>query len=71
MGQSQRKSLEILKETIRRKRSSMGLPEEGPVRSETLLEAFRKKPPIEELVRYVHEQLGEDCPSFDRHRKPR
>jgi hypothetical protein len=44
----------------------MGLPEEGTLRQEQLLEALRKKPPIQKIVGYVKKSLEDDPPLSER-----
>lgn len=60
MPNSPRKSIEVLKETIRRKRIHMGLPPEGELDAKTLLAALKEQPPMEELVAYVKNALKQD-----------
>jgi len=60
MPDKNRKSLELLKDTIRNKRASMGLPAEGQLDTAKLLEVLRKNPPVDKLVGYVRQSIEND-----------
>jgi hypothetical protein len=55
-----RESILKLQESIRQKRTEMGLPKEGPLPMETLLDTIKKNPPIKKLTQFVKDSLAED-----------
>lgn len=57
MASSERDSIRLLKQVIRQKREHMGLPPEGRLHVETVVEALKEQPPMEELVAYVRNAL--------------
>ncbi len=60
MAASERESIRLLKQTIRKKRVHMGLPPEGQLNVETVVEAMKEQPPVDELVTYIKNALSED-----------
>jgi actin-like ATPase involved in cell morphogenesis len=62
----ERDSIQKMQVAIRETRNRMGLPEEGTLRQEQLLEALRKKPPIQKIVGYVKKSLEDDPPLSER-----
>ena len=66
MSAPEREALLKMQAAIRKSRDRMGLPEEGTLRQEQLLEALRKKPPIQKIVGYVKKSLEDDPPLSER-----
>lgn len=57
MKPKERESILKLQESIRKQRTSVGLPAESTIESFELLDAMRKRPPIQKIVTYVRSSL--------------
>ena len=57
MKPKERDSILKLQESIREQRTRAGMPAESTIESFELLEAIRKKPPIQKIVSYVRASL--------------
>jgi hypothetical protein len=57
MKPKERESIKKLQESIREQRTRAGMPAESTIESFELLEAIRKKPPIQKIVSYVRSSL--------------
>ncbi len=57
MKPKERDSILKLQESIRQQRTRAGMPAESTIESFELLEAMRKKPPIQKIVSYVRSSL--------------
>ena len=62
MPKPQRDSVLKMQAAIRQTRSDLGLPKEGPLRQQELLDALKQRPPIDKIVGFVKKSLGEDPP---------
>jgi actin-like ATPase involved in cell morphogenesis len=57
MKPEERESIRKLQDSIREQRTRVGMPAESTVESFELLEAMRKKPPIQKIVAFVRSSL--------------
>ncbi|MCA9410031.1 MAG: hypothetical protein KC931_15185 [Candidatus Omnitrophica bacterium] len=62
MSPQERDSIRLLKQVIRKKRVHMGLPAEGSLNVEAVVEAMKEQPPMDELVSYIKSAIKEDLP---------
>ncbi len=63
MKPKERESIQKLQASIREQRTRTGMPAESTIESFELLEAMRKKPPIEKIISYVRSSLQEKTSS--------
>jgi hypothetical protein len=57
MPQENRENIKRLQEAIRKQRVDRGLPAEGTLRPDNLLDTLKRDPPIEKIVAFVRESL--------------
>lgn len=62
MPNPERESILRMQAAIRATRDRMGLPKEGSLRQGEILDALRKKPPIQKIVGFVKKSLSDDPP---------